>query len=80
MLAHQTPRVLVHFNSQDVPFFFKPFCAHANVDFQPSEYFRVVAHLHSCRVLCVVDDGVPVGACSSHDISAPLSQQVWDVD
>ena len=28
----------------------------------------------------VVDDDVPVGACSSHDVSAPLSQQVRDVD
>ena len=33
------------------------------------------------RVLCVVvDDGVSLGACSSHDVSAPLSQQVRDVD
>ena len=28
----------------------------------------------------VVDDGVTLGACSFHDVSAPLSQQIRDVD
>ena len=27
-----------------------------------------------------VDDGVSLGACSSHDVSAPFSQQIRDVD
>ena len=35
---------------------------------------------HAASEGVVVDDGVSLGACSSHDVSAPLSQQVRDVD
>ena len=82
MLAYQTPqRVLVHVNSQGRSVFLQAVLCRCQCRRGTSEYFRVVAHLHSCRVFCVVvDDGVPVGACSSHVVSAPLSQQVQDVD